>query len=71
MGRDGAAELKLMKDHGAYTIAQDRDSSIVHGMPGAAIELGAASQVLAADKIAGALIARIGSRLSFAGEIEP
>jgi two-component system chemotaxis response regulator CheB len=71
MGKDGAAELKRMKDHGAYTIAQDRDSSIVHGMPGAAIELGAASQVLPADKIAGALIARLGGRLSFAGEIEP
>lgn len=69
MGRDGAEELKRMKNHGAHTIAQDRDSSIVHGMPGAAIELGAASQVLAADKIAGALIARIGGRL-FAGEIE-
>jgi two-component system chemotaxis response regulator CheB len=71
MGKDGAEELKRMKDHGAYTIAQDRDSSIVHGMPGAAIELGAASQVLPADKIAGALIARVGGRLSFAGEIEP
>jgi two-component system chemotaxis response regulator CheB len=71
MGRDGAAELKRMKNHGAYTIAQDRDSSIVHGMPGAAIELGAASQVLGADKIAGALIARIGGRLPFAGELEP
>jgi two-component system, chemotaxis family, protein-glutamate methylesterase/glutaminase len=71
MGRDGAEELKRMKDRGAHTIAQDRDSSIVHGMPGAAIELGAASQVLAADKIAGALIARIGARLTFAGEIEP
>jgi two-component system chemotaxis response regulator CheB len=71
MGRDGATELKRMKDHGAHTIAQDRDSSIVHGMPGAAIELGAASQVLAADKIAGALIARIGDKLSFAGEIGP
>jgi two-component system chemotaxis response regulator CheB len=71
MGRDGATELKRMRDHGAHTIAQDRDSSIVHGMPGAAIELGAASQVLPADKIAGALIARIGSRLSFAGEIDP
>lgn len=70
MGRDGAAELKRMKNHGAYTIAQDRDSSVVHGMPGAAIELGAASQVLAADRIAGALIARIGGRLSFAGEID-
>ena len=71
MGKDGAAELKRMRNHGAHTIAQDRDSSIVHGMPGAAIELGAASQVLAADKIAGALIARVAGRLSFAGEIEP
>jgi two-component system chemotaxis response regulator CheB len=70
MGKDGAAELKRMKAHGAYTIAQDRDSSIVHGMPGAAIELGAATQVLPADKIAGALIARAAGRLSFAGEIE-
>jgi two-component system chemotaxis response regulator CheB len=71
MGKDGAAELKRMKDHGAYTIAQDRDSSIVHGMPGAAIELGAATQVLPADKIAGALIARIGRSHSLAGEIAP
>jgi len=71
MGKDGAVELKRMKAHGAYTIAQDRDSSIVHGMPGAAIELGAATQVLPADKIADALIARVGGRLSFAGEIEP
>jgi len=71
MGKDGAAELKRMRVHGAYTIAQDRDSSIVHGMPGAAIEQGAATQVLPADMIAGALIARVGGRLSFAGEIEP
>jgi two-component system, chemotaxis family, protein-glutamate methylesterase/glutaminase len=70
MGKDGAAELQRMKARGAYTIAQDRDSSIVHGMPGAAIELGAATQVLPADKIAGALIARAAGRLSFVGEIE-
>ena len=55
MGKDGAAELKLMKDHGALTIAQDRESSVVHGMPGEAIALGAATQVLPADKIAAAL----------------
>jgi two-component system chemotaxis response regulator CheB len=34
MGKDGAQELKLMKDKGAITIAQDEASSIVHGMPG-------------------------------------
>jgi len=56
MGRDGAEELKLMKDAGAETIAQDRESSVVHGMPGEAIAVGAATLVLPADKIADTLI---------------
>ena len=47
MGKDGAAELKQMRDRGACTIAQDRESSVVHGMPGEAIALGAAMHVLA------------------------
>lgn len=52
MGKDGAAELKEMKDRGATTIAQDRESSVVHGMPGEAIALGGATHILSADKIA-------------------
>jgi two-component system chemotaxis response regulator CheB len=56
MGKDGAAELKDMRDKGAVTIAQDRDSSVVHGMPGEAIALGGASYVLPGDKIADALV---------------
>jgi two-component system chemotaxis response regulator CheB len=56
MGRDGADQLKRMKDTGAETIAQDRESSVVHGMPGEAIALGAATHVLPADKIADTLI---------------
>jgi two-component system chemotaxis response regulator CheB len=55
MGRDGAAELKLMKDAGATTIAQDRESSVVHGMPGAAIAMGGASRVLPAGAISQAI----------------
>jgi two-component system chemotaxis response regulator CheB len=55
MGRDGAEELKLMKDKGAVTIAQDHESSLIHGMPGEAIGLGAATYVLSADRIAAAL----------------
>ena len=55
MGRDGADELKLMRERGAPTIAQDKESSIVHGMPGEAVKLGAASYVLPADRIASAV----------------
>jgi two-component system chemotaxis response regulator CheB len=62
MGQDGAAELKLMRDKGAITIAQDRQSSVVHGMPGAAIALGGATHVVPADKIAEALIALVSYR---------
>lgn len=62
MGEDGATELKQMRDAGASTIAQDRASSIVHGMPGAAIALGGAMHVLPLREIAGALIALVDSR---------
>lgn len=62
MGVDGAAELKLMRDRGAITIAQDRQSSIVHGMPGQAIALGGATHVLPVEKVAGALLALVTRR---------
>lgn len=51
MGRDGADELRLLKDAGAVTIVQDEQSSVVHGMPGEAIKLGAAMYVLSPEKI--------------------
>jgi len=52
MGRDGAEELKAMKEKGAITIAQDKESSIVHGMPGEAINIDAATYVLPPEGIA-------------------
>lgn len=55
MGKDGAWELKLMKEQGALTIAQDRESSVVHGMPGEAAKMGGASYVLSPEKICIAL----------------
>ena len=60
MGKDGAIELKLMRDKGAITIAQDRESSVVHGMPGEAIALGGATHVLPAANIADALLTLVG-----------
>jgi len=51
MGRDGADELKLLRDKGAITIAQDKQSSVVHGMPGEAIKLNAAAFILSPEQI--------------------
>jgi len=55
MGKDGAAELRSMKMRGAVTFAQDGESSVVHGMPGEAIKLDAATYVFPPEKIAAAL----------------
>jgi two-component system, chemotaxis family, protein-glutamate methylesterase/glutaminase len=55
MGRDGAKELRELKDKGALTMAQDEASSIVHGMPGEAIKLGAAMYILPPEGIAAML----------------
>lgn len=52
MGRDGADELKLMRDHGGVTIVQDQESSIVFGMPGEAIKQDAADYVFTPERIA-------------------
>ncbi|MEE3622668.1 chemotaxis-specific protein-glutamate methyltransferase CheB [Nitrospirillum sp. BR 11752] len=56
MGVDGAVELREMRDAGAVTFAQDKESSIVHGMPGAAIALGGATAVLKPSDIATRLV---------------
>jgi len=51
MGRDGAEGLKTLRDLGHHTIAQDKNTSAVYGMPKAAVELAAAKDILALDKI--------------------
>ncbi len=61
MGKDGAAELGLMKQKGALTLVQDKESSVVYGMPGEAMVLGAADYALAPDKI-GAMLINVSSQ---------
>ena len=51
MGSDGAAGLRQMRDGGSWTIAQDEESCVVYGMPHAAVEVEAACEVLALDRI--------------------
>ena len=55
MGKDGAEELKRLRDDGAVTIVQDRASAAVYGMPGEALRLGAAMLVLEPVRIGKAL----------------
>jgi len=62
MGRDGAEELRLLKEKGAITFAQDKDSSVVHGMPGEAIKLDAATYILAPEKIAAVMAGLVNSK---------
>lgn len=57
MGDDGARGLLQMRQRGARTIAQDEESCLVYGMPRAAVELGAAEQVLPLKAIAPTLLA--------------
>jgi len=57
MGKDGAAEMADLKKRGAFTIAQDKDSSLIHSMPGEAIACDGASEILAPDKIVERLLA--------------
>jgi two-component system chemotaxis response regulator CheB len=51
MGRDGARGMEALVRAGAHTIAQSEDSCVVYGMPRAAVEAGAAREVLPLDRI--------------------
>lgn len=51
MGKDGAAELKMLRDKGGVAIVQNRESCIVFGMPGEAIRINAADYILAPAEI--------------------
>jgi chemotaxis response regulator CheB len=56
MGADGAQGLRGLRDSGAFTIAQDEPTSVVYGMPAAAVELDAAVDVLPVDLIGSAIV---------------
>lgn len=56
MGRDGAKGMKELHAGGAKTIAQDEQSSIVFGMPKAAIEEGGANEVVALSNVSNKLL---------------
>ena len=62
MGRDGAEGCKLICDRGGYTIAESEATCAVFGMPAAAIELGAAREVLPRYEISKKIVALVRPR---------
>ena len=56
MGQDGAAGLLEMRKKGAYTIGQDKESSVVYGMPMVANDIGAVCVQASCDNVANVLL---------------
>ncbi|HPR17417.1 MAG TPA: chemotaxis protein CheB [Candidatus Cloacimonadota bacterium] len=65
MGKDGALETKHLFDLGALTIAQDKESALIHGMPGVAINLGGAKYIMNTQDIKSLLEAIEKRRVSY------
>ena len=56
MGQDGAAGLLAMRQKGAYTIGQDKESCVVYGMPMVANDIGAVCIQASCDNVANVLL---------------
>ncbi|MFT7559270.1 MAG: two-component system chemotaxis response regulator CheB [Flavobacteriales bacterium] len=56
MGADGAQAMLRMREAGIYTLAQDEATSVVWGMPGAAVKLGAVEKALSLNEIAAEIL---------------
>ncbi len=59
MGRDGAEGLKAMREAGAATLAQDEASSVVWGMPGHAVHIGAAEEIVPLDTMSKSILSAL------------
>ena len=62
MGSDGTLGLRLLRRHGCFSIAQDEATSVVFGMPKAAIEAGLVDAVLPIDAIATRIVTTVKGR---------
>jgi two-component system chemotaxis response regulator CheB len=56
MGSDGATGLAAIHRIGGVTLVQDKESSVVYGMPQSAIDLGIVQNVVPLDRLAATLV---------------
>lgn len=61
MGKDGLLGTKAVKQVDGYVIAQDKETSVVYGMPQEVVKAGYADEELALERIPGRLIALVGT----------
>ncbi|MFZ0747547.1 MAG: chemotaxis response regulator protein-glutamate methylesterase [Terracidiphilus sp.] len=59
MGHDGLRGAAILKAHGASILAQDEDSSVVWGMPGAVVNAGLADRVLPLDEVVPEILRKV------------
>ena len=72
MGSDGRAGAERIRARGGSIIVQDKESSVVGGMPGAVADAGLADAILPLAALAGEITARLGiGRAMFHAERRP
>lgn len=59
MGADGAKGLKQMRDMGGFTLAQDKDSSLIYGMPQVAAKLNACDEIVPLQQMGDRIVRHI------------
>jgi two-component system, chemotaxis family, protein-glutamate methylesterase/glutaminase len=60
LGKDGAKGMLALRNNGARTLSQSRESCVVYGMPGAALALNASEEEIGIEKIGTEILSRIG-----------
>jgi two-component system chemotaxis response regulator CheB len=59
MGSDGTEGLRAIREKGGLTLAESEETSVIYGMPKAAIEAGVVERVVPLERVAGEILAAV------------